>query len=93
MPRTIHLQTSMSSPGFEPSPNGAALSVTNRYTGWAFQIAVNFNLETRVTLKNLFASHYNIYVIVADNLLENLYCWPRTKVNSSGLKRGQEVKS
>ncbi|PRD29374.1 UNVERIFIED_CONTAM: hypothetical protein NCL1_29590 [Trichonephila clavipes] len=26
---TIHLQTSMSSPGFEPSPNGIAVSVAN----------------------------------------------------------------
>ncbi|GFU08724.1 transmembrane protein KIAA1109 [Trichonephila clavipes] len=32
---TIHLQTSMSSPGFEPSPNGTAVSVANHYTGWA----------------------------------------------------------
>ncbi|GFV49513.1 hypothetical protein TNCV_1975061 [Trichonephila clavipes] len=30
---TIHLQTSMSSPGFEP--NGTAVSVTNHYTRWA----------------------------------------------------------
>ncbi|GFU57846.1 hypothetical protein TNCV_2705851, partial [Trichonephila clavipes] len=32
---TIHLQASMSSLGFEPSPNGTAVSVTNHYTGWA----------------------------------------------------------
>ncbi|GFV97533.1 hypothetical protein TNCV_2040411 [Trichonephila clavipes] len=32
---TIHLQTPMSSPGFEPSPNGTAVSVANHYTGWA----------------------------------------------------------
>ncbi|GFV98598.1 uncharacterized protein TNCV_1452841 [Trichonephila clavipes] len=32
---TIHLQTSMSSPGFEPSPNSTAVSVTNHYTEWA----------------------------------------------------------
>ncbi|GFX08998.1 hypothetical protein TNCV_4165771 [Trichonephila clavipes] len=31
----IHLQTSMSAPGFEPRPNGTAVSVTNHYTGWA----------------------------------------------------------
>ncbi|GFV60984.1 hypothetical protein TNCV_91961 [Trichonephila clavipes] len=31
---TIHLQTSMSSPGFEPSPYGAAVSVANHYSGW-----------------------------------------------------------
>ncbi|GFT37740.1 hypothetical protein TNCV_3892671, partial [Trichonephila clavipes] len=31
---TIHLQTSMSSPGFEPSPNGTAVSVASYYTGW-----------------------------------------------------------
>ncbi|GFW63766.1 hypothetical protein TNCV_3743741 [Trichonephila clavipes] len=29
---TIHLQTSMSSPGFEPSPSGTAVSVANHYT-------------------------------------------------------------
>ncbi|GFU33152.1 hypothetical protein TNCV_4156691 [Trichonephila clavipes] len=32
---TIHLQTSMSSPGFEPSSYGTAVSVANHYTGWA----------------------------------------------------------
>ncbi|GFV60420.1 hypothetical protein TNCV_3470551 [Trichonephila clavipes] len=32
---SIHLQTSMSSPGFEPSPYGIAVSVANHYTGWA----------------------------------------------------------
>ncbi|GFU36189.1 hypothetical protein TNCV_191941 [Trichonephila clavipes] len=31
---TIHLQTSMSSPGFEPSPYGTTVSVANHYTGW-----------------------------------------------------------
>ncbi|GFU06304.1 hypothetical protein TNCV_4765971 [Trichonephila clavipes] len=35
---TIPLQTSMSSPGFEPSPYGTAVSVTNPYTGWATRI-------------------------------------------------------
>ncbi|GFV23563.1 uncharacterized protein TNCV_1906911 [Trichonephila clavipes] len=32
---TIHLQTSMSSPGFEPRPYGTAVSVANHCTGWA----------------------------------------------------------
>ncbi|GFT56686.1 hypothetical protein TNCV_1268361 [Trichonephila clavipes] len=32
---TIHLQTSMSSPRFEPSPNGTTVSVASHYTGWA----------------------------------------------------------
>ncbi|GFU40561.1 hypothetical protein TNCV_3229621 [Trichonephila clavipes] len=32
---TIHLQTSMSSPGFKLSSNGTAFSVANHYTGWA----------------------------------------------------------
>ncbi|GFW30348.1 hypothetical protein TNCV_3851191 [Trichonephila clavipes] len=32
---TIHLKTSMSSPGFEPIPHGKAVSVANHYTGWA----------------------------------------------------------
>ncbi|GFU93772.1 hypothetical protein TNCV_1659971 [Trichonephila clavipes] len=31
---TIHLQTSMSSPRFEASSNGTAVSFTNHYTGW-----------------------------------------------------------
>ncbi|GFX94916.1 hypothetical protein TNCV_2379891 [Trichonephila clavipes] len=31
----IHLQTSMSSPRFNPSPYSTAVSVTNHYTGWA----------------------------------------------------------
>ncbi|GFW58094.1 hypothetical protein TNCV_2742401 [Trichonephila clavipes] len=30
---TIYLQTSLSSPGFEPSPYGIAVSVANHYTG------------------------------------------------------------
>ncbi|GFX47609.1 hypothetical protein TNCV_3016281 [Trichonephila clavipes] len=45
---TIHLQTSMSFPGFEPSPNGTALSVTNHYTGWAIQIEFKFEMKKRV---------------------------------------------
>ncbi|GFV55715.1 hypothetical protein TNCV_755151 [Trichonephila clavipes] len=32
---TIHLQSSMSSPGFEPNPYGTAVSDTDHYTGWA----------------------------------------------------------
>ncbi|GFW47794.1 HTH_Tnp_Tc3_2 domain-containing protein [Trichonephila clavipes] len=32
---TIHLHTSMSSPGFEPNPYGTAVSVANHYIGWA----------------------------------------------------------
>ncbi|GFU50868.1 hypothetical protein TNCV_4460781 [Trichonephila clavipes] len=32
---TIHLQTSMSSPGFEPSTYGTAVNVANHYTSWA----------------------------------------------------------
>ncbi|GFV48951.1 hypothetical protein TNCV_1093511 [Trichonephila clavipes] len=32
---TIYLQTSTSSPGFEPSPYGTAVSIANHYTGWA----------------------------------------------------------
>ncbi|GFX72615.1 uncharacterized protein TNCV_4062111 [Trichonephila clavipes] len=31
--KTLYLQTSMP-PGFEPRPNGIAVSVTNLYTGW-----------------------------------------------------------
>ncbi|GFT39224.1 hypothetical protein TNCV_2897431 [Trichonephila clavipes] len=32
---TIHLQTSIPSPGFEPRPYSKAVSFTNHYTGWA----------------------------------------------------------
>ncbi|GFY07437.1 uncharacterized protein TNCV_5086221 [Trichonephila clavipes] len=35
---TIHLQTSMSSPGFEPSLYGIAVSVANHYTGWVTRL-------------------------------------------------------
>ncbi|GFX97760.1 hypothetical protein TNCV_456391 [Trichonephila clavipes] len=31
---TIHLQTSMSSPGFKSRPYSTAVSVANHYTGW-----------------------------------------------------------
>ncbi|GFX02687.1 hypothetical protein TNCV_2011311 [Trichonephila clavipes] len=34
---TIHLQTSMFSPGFEPSPYGIVVSV--HYTGWATSLS------------------------------------------------------
>ncbi|GFU78469.1 hypothetical protein TNCV_2300811 [Trichonephila clavipes] len=32
---TIHLQTPMPSPGFEPRSHGIAASVANHYNGWA----------------------------------------------------------
>ncbi|GFT85095.1 hypothetical protein TNCV_791281 [Trichonephila clavipes] len=38
---TIHLQTSMPSPGFEPRPYGTTVSVTNHYTGWAVKKLFN----------------------------------------------------
>ncbi|GFX23817.1 uncharacterized protein TNCV_1788481 [Trichonephila clavipes] len=38
---TMHLQTSMSSPGFEPSPNGTAVSVANHYTGWVTMLFIS----------------------------------------------------
>ncbi|GFU11456.1 hypothetical protein TNCV_1983651 [Trichonephila clavipes] len=37
---TVHLQTSMSSPGFEPRPYGTAVSVANHYTGWTYATSV-----------------------------------------------------
>ncbi|GFT74059.1 hypothetical protein TNCV_3707911 [Trichonephila clavipes] len=37
---TIHLQTSLPSPGFEPSPYGTAVSVANHYTGWVTERSV-----------------------------------------------------
>ncbi|GFX46600.1 hypothetical protein TNCV_4550391 [Trichonephila clavipes] len=39
--RRITTQTSLPSPGFEPSPYGIAVSVTNHSTGWAASIAVS----------------------------------------------------
>ncbi|GFU09416.1 hypothetical protein TNCV_143921 [Trichonephila clavipes] len=39
--REVHLQTSMTSPGFEPSPNGTAVSVANHCIGWATVNRVN----------------------------------------------------
>ncbi|GFT14434.1 hypothetical protein TNCV_4004101 [Trichonephila clavipes] len=38
---TIHLQISMSSPGFEPSPYGIAVSVANHHTGWATYLTIH----------------------------------------------------
>ncbi|GFV88734.1 hypothetical protein TNCV_3354861 [Trichonephila clavipes] len=38
------LQTSMSSPGFEPRPNGSAVSVANHYTGWVTKVRCYFLL-------------------------------------------------
>ncbi|GFS73101.1 hypothetical protein TNCV_686791 [Trichonephila clavipes] len=35
---TLHLRTSLPSPGFEHRPYGTAVSVTNHYTGWATPI-------------------------------------------------------
>ncbi|GFU39608.1 hypothetical protein TNCV_1793401 [Trichonephila clavipes] len=37
---TIHLRTSVPSPGFEQRPNGTEVSVTNHYTGWATCVGV-----------------------------------------------------
>ncbi|GFW19945.1 hypothetical protein TNCV_866511 [Trichonephila clavipes] len=42
---TIHLQTSMSSPGFEPRPNGTAVSVANHYTGWTTYLLYLYTLN------------------------------------------------
>ncbi|GFX89031.1 hypothetical protein TNCV_2853311 [Trichonephila clavipes] len=39
---TTHLQTSMSSPGFKPRPNGTAVSVANHYTGWPTFLQISF---------------------------------------------------
>ncbi|GFW73034.1 hypothetical protein TNCV_831531 [Trichonephila clavipes] len=35
---TIHLQISMSSPGFEPKPNSKAVSIANHSTGWVIPL-------------------------------------------------------
>ncbi|GFV52740.1 hypothetical protein TNCV_2874111 [Trichonephila clavipes] len=39
---TIHLQTSMSSPGFEPSPYGTTVSVANHYAGWVTSLNIHY---------------------------------------------------
>ncbi|GFW59366.1 HTH_Tnp_Tc3_2 domain-containing protein [Trichonephila clavipes] len=52
---TIHLQTSMSSPGFEPSPNGTAFSVANHYTGWATLSRIIGKLEEGHTVTSVAA--------------------------------------
>ncbi|GFW13778.1 hypothetical protein TNCV_1669941 [Trichonephila clavipes] len=49
---TIHLQTSMSSPGFEPGPNGTAVSVSNPYAGWVTGNHVNHSNELQVLQVN-----------------------------------------
>ncbi|GFU51854.1 hypothetical protein TNCV_3733621 [Trichonephila clavipes] len=35
---TIHLQTSLPSPGLELKPYGTAVSVASHYTGWATKV-------------------------------------------------------
>ncbi|GFX91837.1 hypothetical protein TNCV_3530361 [Trichonephila clavipes] len=45
---TIHLQTSMPSPGFELRPYGIIVSVTNHYTGW-----VNFANISHIKLHKI----------------------------------------
>ncbi|GFX82881.1 hypothetical protein TNCV_2958371 [Trichonephila clavipes] len=41
---TIHLQTSMSSPWFEPMPYGTAVSVANHYTGCVTHLLLLFHM-------------------------------------------------
>ncbi|GFX98007.1 transposable element Tcb2 transposase [Trichonephila clavipes] len=59
---TIHLQTSMSSPGFEPSPYDTAVSVSNHYTHWAESVSkpdeIRYVTEELVNL----AMHINLEV-------------------------------
>ncbi|GFT34270.1 uncharacterized protein TNCV_1557611 [Trichonephila clavipes] len=54
---TILLQTSLSSPGFEPSPYGTAVSVANHYTGWA-----TMTVYQKVKVKTQFLRRkYSVY--------------------------------
>ncbi|GFW86823.1 transposable element Tcb1 transposase [Trichonephila clavipes] len=46
---TIHLQTSKSSPGFEPKPHGSPFSVTNHYTGRAAFYFLKHKVEDKVS--------------------------------------------
>ncbi|GFT40090.1 hypothetical protein TNCV_2171071 [Trichonephila clavipes] len=53
----------MSSPGFEPSPYGTAVSVANHYTGWATRYHLVIDLEVLVTvafpyLQSLYVAKY-----------------------------------
>ncbi|GFV46651.1 hypothetical protein TNCV_4226661 [Trichonephila clavipes] len=45
---TIHLQTSMPSPGLKPRSNGTGVRVTNRYTGWAADERLNYRTKTEL---------------------------------------------
>ncbi|GFU57138.1 hypothetical protein TNCV_1780011 [Trichonephila clavipes] len=58
---TIHLQTSMPSPGFEPRPYGTAGSVTNHFTGWA---AIEYSVLTSRTPKYSSSSKDLMYPLI-----------------------------
>ncbi|GFX58028.1 hypothetical protein TNCV_4047861 [Trichonephila clavipes] len=53
---TIHLQTSMSSPGFEPRLNDTAVSVANHYTGWTTHTFTH-NIRLRLQQRGMSARH------------------------------------
>ncbi|GFX66359.1 uncharacterized protein TNCV_343331 [Trichonephila clavipes] len=58
---TIHLQTSMPSPSFEPRAYSTAIIVTNHYTGW---VAIStFNMHNRSILLNLYQSYKKFDIV------------------------------
>ncbi|GFV89896.1 transposable element Tcb2 transposase [Trichonephila clavipes] len=60
---TIHLQASMSSPGFKLRPNSTTVSVTNHYTGWAKESGVH---EVFFKQLNLFINGMQWFKVILD---------------------------
>ncbi|GFW24961.1 hypothetical protein TNCV_3154641 [Trichonephila clavipes] len=46
----------MPSPGFEPRPNGAAISFTNHYTGWAASATAHRGPKNTVPISSVFVT-------------------------------------
>ncbi|GFV58485.1 hypothetical protein TNCV_1095341 [Trichonephila clavipes] len=57
---TIHLQTSMSSPGMEPRPNDTAPNVANYYIGWVTQRSSTCG-QAGLRVMCRFVSNYSLY--------------------------------
>ncbi|GFU08379.1 hypothetical protein TNCV_4963001 [Trichonephila clavipes] len=78
---TIHLQTSMSSPGFEPSPYGIAVSVANRYAGWATLDFVNYINEKGLHRSNMCSFSF-VFVLAVLNRGPRNSSRQRAKLNA-----------
>ncbi|GFT15002.1 hypothetical protein TNCV_4315891 [Trichonephila clavipes] len=60
---TIHLQTSMPSPEFEPRPKGTAVSVNNHYTGWMTVPLITFQYHgLTISIKNTSTNNLTIKI-------------------------------